>query len=117
MAGLARRPPGGNAVRYGSMTEGIGDTPLVRIDAAVHGFRNIDCPPASSEGVPRVASRACRNMMNARPEAWSARKVACRVAGECVGYLISRDEVAGACVVVCQCAGVAGRQVNQGARP
>ncbi len=29
-------------MRYDSITEAIGDTPLVRIDAAVHGLRNID---------------------------------------------------------------------------
>jgi cysteine synthase/rhodanese-related sulfurtransferase len=29
-------------VRYDSVTDVIGDTPLVRIDAAVHGLRNID---------------------------------------------------------------------------
>ena len=29
-------------MRYDSITEAIGNTPLVRIDPAVHGLRNID---------------------------------------------------------------------------
>ena len=29
-------------MRYDTITDAIGDTPLVRIDPAVHGLRNID---------------------------------------------------------------------------
>lgn len=39
---LADHTRGGSAVRYDSITEAIGNTPLVRIDPAVHGLRNID---------------------------------------------------------------------------
>ena len=40
---LAARPYGGPAgMRYDNITDAIGNTPLVRIDPAVHGLRNID---------------------------------------------------------------------------
>lgn len=39
---LADHFRGGSAVRYDSITDAIGNTPLVRIDPAVHGLRHID---------------------------------------------------------------------------
>ena len=39
---LADHLRGGSTVRYDSITEAIGNTPLVRIDPAVHGLRHID---------------------------------------------------------------------------
>ncbi len=39
---LADHALGGIPVRYDSITDAIGNTPLVRIDPAVHGLRNID---------------------------------------------------------------------------
>lgn len=39
---LADHLRGGSTVRYDSITEAIGNTPLVRIDPSVHGLRRID---------------------------------------------------------------------------